>query len=73
MILIRQSFFFLTQAVTSCLRSTSLLQYVAPPLPIDGKMATEDGDMDPDMEMLSDEELERYCELCSCCQQLKCT
>lgn len=34
---------------------------MAPPLLlIDGKMAT-DSDMDHDMEMLSDEELERYC------------
>lgn len=51
---------------------TYVLQYVAPPLPIDGKMATENCDMDPDMEMLSDEEIERYYNLTLCCQRQKC-
>ncbi len=44
------------------------------PLPIDGKMATENCDgvnMDPDMELLSDEELERYDNISLCCQRLK--
>lgn len=46
---------------TLCHRSASTLQQVAPPLLlIDGKMAA-DSDMDHDMELLSDEELERYC------------
>lgn len=34
-------------------------------------MAMEDGDMDTDMDMLSDEELERCCEFSLCCQRLK--
>lgn len=47
---------------------------MAPPLLIHGKMATENCDamnMDPDTDLLSDEELERYDKLRSCCQQQK--
>lgn len=62
---------FLTQCAASCLRSASLVQCVGPPQTVDGKMAMEDGDMDADMDMLSDEELERYCEVSPCCQWLK--
>lgn len=70
-ILIRPTAPFLTQRAASCLRSASLVQCAVPPQTIDGKMAMEDGDMDADMDMLSDEELERYCEYSLCCQRLE--
>lgn len=62
---------FLTPRAASCLRRTSLVQCVVPPQTIDGKMAMEDGDMDTDMDMLSDEELERCSKSSLCCQGLK--
>lgn len=46
----------------------------SPAFLIDGKMATESCDavnMDPDMELLSDEELERWWKLQLCCQRMK--